>query len=462
MKRGDLVLMLLTVGALASCSTFRTAYERPEAPMPLNYPHADENARALLNRWWRHFNDQQLNSLVDLALKESNDLALALLRVKAAKTQARISVINPTLSASYIDEYSRPLSHDSLLYPRSRSLAGTVTYEVDLWGQLRAQRDSAAWEAKATEEDRQAAVLLLIGATANLYYEIAALNEQIAIGELSIQHARRSLNFVRTRTVAGADSKLDLAQSEQLLSAREAAQTLLTQERVEARNALTVLLGGHLWPEQSELATLPQNPPPAVDSGLPAALLARRPDVRAAELRLRETLANTDAARLAFYPQISLTGALGSASSGLTQLLQDPAATIAGVITIPFIQVNQAKFASQLARTQYDEAAVAFRQTLLKGLYDVDDALSARRQLADQGEHLEASLSEAKKMERFSEVRYRAGSASLGAWLDAQEARREAEAALSSNRLARLQNYVTLCEALGGSDTTVDNPSLRD
>jgi len=117
---------------------------------------------------------------------------------------------------------------------------------------------------------------------------------------------------------------------------------------------------------------------------------------------------------------------------------------------VPFIQLNQARFATALARTQYDKAVVSFRKAVLQALIDVDNALSARARLEEEGVQLERSLGSAMTVERLYEIRYRAGAVALRVWLDAQEARRHAELAIASNRLARLWNYANLCQALGG------------
>src|SRR3984957_20470995 len=114
------------------------------------------------------------------------------------------------------------------------------------------------------------------------------------------------------------------------------------------------------WEKRSVTSTA------GVASDLPASLLDRRPDLRAAEMRLRETLAQTDATRLSFYPNLSLTGSLGTASTRLSELVSNSLGSLAATLTAPFIQINQAHFATALARTQYDKAVVSFRKVLLQ------------------------------------------------------------------------------------------------
>jgi NodT family efflux transporter outer membrane factor (OMF) lipoprotein len=445
------VELIVTV-LLSSCSLMRTHYNRPPIHMPQEYLHADQNAKASLDRWWQSFGDANLDALVIDAFKNNNELALAALNVRAAEIQTHLAVINPAVTVGYTYDYTKPLT-GSVRATQFHSLTASVSYEIDLWDQLGATKDANGWEARATEQDRESAALTLIGSTVSLYYQIAQLNYQIARGDESIEYAQRTLDLVKVRANAGAASKLEVAESEQRLESQEAAQTVLIEQRVELRNALTVVLNGTPWSESAERSTLPENPPP-VASDLPASLLDRRPDLRAAEFRLREALAQTDATRLSFYPILSLTGSLGTASTGLAEIVSNPLESLAGALTAPFIQVNQVKFATELARAQYDKGVIVFRKALLQALIDVDNALSARTQLTLESDRLEKSLKAAKAAEHLNEVRYRAGGVSLQSWLDSQATRRTAEITLAANRLSRLQNYATLCLALGGDPTS--------
>jgi NodT family efflux transporter outer membrane factor (OMF) lipoprotein len=450
MRRTPVFSLVLSASVLlASCSEMRTPYGRPDTHVSLAYVHADESAKASLDHWWRSLGDSNLDALVAEALKNNSDLALAVLNVRAARLQVHLAVINPTLGAGYTYDYSKPV-RGATPATQFHSLTGSAAYEIDLWDQLGALKDAARWEARATEQDRQSAVLTVIGTTVNLYYQIAELNQRIALGQQSIAYAQKTLDLVKIQVSAGSASNLEVAQSEKNLQFQRAGQTEMIEQRVETRNVLAVVLNGASWPEQAEPLTVPENPPPAVASDLPVSLLDRRPDLRAAELRLRMALAQTDATRLSFYPNLSLTGSLGTASTGLSELVSNPLGSLAVTLSAPFVQINQAKFATALAHTQYDQAVVNFRKTLLQALIDVDNALSARAQLAEEGRQLERSLESAKTAERIYEIRYREGSVALQSWLDSQETRRQAAVALTNNQLTRLQNFATLCQALGG------------
>lgn len=463
---------VVLAAALSGCTALRSAYAPPPATTPPAWAHAPATAAATstasAHPWWRRFGDPALDRLVERVLERNNNRAAAAIAVRQARLQARLAVINPTVSASVNGSREYPLSTTASSgvagYGGTTSLGASesattnlgVSYVVDLFGALGAQRDVARWEAKATEQDLESTTLTLIGTTVNLYYQVAYLNQRVALAEQSIAYAQKTLDLVQTQHGAGSASALDVATAEQQLTSQQANLHDLINQRVAARNSISLLLNGETWDPAGERPRLPDAALPPVDAGLPAQLLARRPDLRAAELRLREQLASADQTRLSFYPSLSLTGSLGTSSLSLSNLIQNPAGTLGAGATLPFLQVDRMRLQVASSRLAYEKAVINFRQTLYQALADVDNALSARDQSAAQTALLEVSLKDARLAERLYEVSYRAGSQPLKAWLDQQEARRQAEVSLAQNQLAEINNHVTLCEALGGDATAQD------
>lgn len=453
-KPAALALLL----ALAGCgSLLRTDYEPPLTQTPAAWAYgAPAGGQAPLaegGAWWRNFNDPVLDGLVDAVLARNNDLAAAAIRVRRAQYQAGLTEDNltPTLGGNANVSRNRNLYGDRTI-TRNNLAELTVSYEVDLWGKLSRQRDAAQWEALATEQDREAAALSLVGTTATLYWQTAFINQRIASSDESIAYARRTQDLVRAQYAAGGASALELAEAEQTVASQQAARTLLVQQRVEYTNALTILFDGPPDRSMADPARLPQYPLPEARAGVPADLLGRRPDLRAAELRLRESLATVDATRASFYPPVTLTGSVGSASPTLSNMLQNPVAALGVGLTLPFLQWTQMQLNIKISKADYEERVVNFRQALYQAMADVENALSNRTQLALQAEQLAVSLRAAREAERLYEVRYRAGAVSLKDWLDAQEKRRTAEIARDENGLNRLVNQVTVYRALGGDD----------
>lgn len=445
---------------LAGCSSLRTPYEAPAVAIPAQWQHATgpaaangaRDAQAATGAWWKAFNDPVLDSLVESALARNNDLAVATIRVRRAQLQARLAEHRPQFNASTNASTSRPV--DGGASTRSNAVSLGVSYEVDLWNRLGASLDVARWEALATVQDREATAQALVGTTATLYWQLGYYSQRLAAASESIAYAERTLALVQAQYDAGAVSSLEVAESRQSLASQRASLALLQQQYVETSNALVLLFDGSAIgpaaPAWSAPRALPTQPLPEVSAGLPAELLARRPDLRAAELRLREALASVDATRLSYYPQFSLTGALGGSSASLGNVLANPIATLGAGLVLPFLNRTEMQVSTDIARADYEQAVVTFRQTLYQALTDVDNALSARLRYEEQAAQLEQSLADARRAEQLYEVRYRAGAVALKPWLDAQEKRRSAETALAENRLNRLSNHATLFQALGG------------
>lgn len=448
MKKRALLLAFL----LAGCGALDTRYAPPTVTTSSTWVEAVGKGEALRADWWTAFGDQTLDTLVTEALARNNDLAVAAIRVRQARNRAGIADNDrlPQFSASGTADVSRTLS-DPRETSRQGSVSAGVSWELDLWNRLGRAADAQHFEAAATEEDRQATALSLTGSVAEIYWTIAYLNERITLAEQSVAYAERTLALVDSKAAAGAASDLERAEATQSLESQRAALFTLQQQRTEQRNALAVLFDTPPEQSRSERANLPPSPPPAVDPGLPASLLGRRPDLRAAELRLRSSLATADATRLSYYPSFTLTGSLGSSSTSLIDVLQNPVAALGAGLVLPFLNWDTTQREIAVSKDDYEAAVISFRQTLYEALADIENALAARRNDAGEVATRERALAAARLAEKLYEERYRAGAVDLQSWLDSQETRRNAEVSLAESRLNLLLAHVALCKALGGA-----------
>lgn len=450
--------------ALSGCSSLgRTPYVTPKVLVPDAWRHGTEQTitttAAKEKQWWRNFNDPALEALIEEVLQRNNDLATAVMAVQRARLQAGLTAKNvlPQVNASLGASDSRTLGGESSA-SRSYSASTGLGYEVDLWGKLALQRDVAQWTAQATEQDRKSVELTLIGTTMGLYWRLGYMNQRIALSAKSIGHAQQALDMARVKYAVGVIALLDVHQAEQAVASQRADLAQQEHQREETRNALALLFDGPPGKAFAEPQQLPETALPAIDAGLPAHLLSRRPDLQAAELRLREALASADTSRMNFYPSLSLGGGLSSSSATLASLLSsNPGVALSASMALPFIQWQEMKLNGQIAQVDYERAVISFRQTFYRALAEVENALSQRGQLIEQANYLDKALATAYKAERIAEVQYRAGSVPIKAWLDAQEARRAASLSLTANRLDQLSAYVALYQALGG-DATAANP----
>jgi len=470
------VLTTLTAGlavglTLTGCgSMVRTPYERPAVQTPVQWQTAQQADLSQQHQqgsdaqedgqWWQNFNDAALVSLIERVLARNNDLAQAGLRLKRAQLQAWRSRTDlypsANVSANAGGNVRRDFENGVSSHGQSYGTSLNVSWEVDLWGRLDAQHDASEWAAQASAEDLQATRLSLIGTTMQLYWQAALLNERITTAQHSRETTRRTLELVRGQNRMGAATGLDVVEAESSLASQDANLVNLTQQRSEILNALALLSDAPPSQDTPIPTRLPDAAPPDVPAGIPSELLARRPDLRAAEWRLRGALVNVDNARSNYYPRLSLTGSLGTASSTLGDILRNPIGTLAASLMQPLLDWTQIRFNTESARLQYEEAVIGFRQQLYRAMSDVNNALSARDALTRQGQALQASLDSARRAEQMTEARYRAGSTGLRAWLDAQDRRRQAEVNVSQNRYNRYLNQVTLYQALGG-DTALRN-----
>ncbi|MDD2541435.1 MAG: efflux transporter outer membrane subunit [Desulfuromonadaceae bacterium] len=438
---------------MPGCSLLpRSDYTTTHVVLPQQWQGRATTGTAIADReqWWKNFNDPVLSDLIERALRTNNDLTAAAIKVRRAQLTSRLTDTNLTPSVSGVANSGISRDLNSNTDTQSHNITGTVSYEVDLWGKLAGARDAGRWEAEATEEDRQSTALSLVGTTATNYWQIAYLNQLIATSEASIAYAEKTLELVTIKYQAGAVSAVDLVQARQSLASQRADLTTLLQQRIEARTALSLLFDQA--PENSvpERQRLPDGKLPAIEPGLPASLLGQRPDLRAAELRLREYLVNIDTTRASYYPSITLTGNLGSSSTSLANILQNPVAALGAGVMLPFLQWNTMRLNVKISETAYEEAVVNFRQTLYAALGDVENALSAHDHFEAEGVQREQALALARQAEQLAEIRYRAGYTDVQPWLDAQESRRNAENTVAANRLNRLKNMMTLYQALGG------------
>lgn len=461
-------LLLPFLSVLAGCGSLldETPFRMPSLTMPSSWGQ-DKPAPAVaaaprevaIDHWWTAFGDPALSALIEDVLKRNNDLAAAAFKVRAARLTAGLAEadLRPTADVSGNAAASRTLKGNRQT-SRSYDATASLSYEVDLWGKLRRTADAQQWEALATQQDLESTALSLTATTADLYWECIYLKGRLVLSRESIAYAEQTLALVQVQYDSGAASSLELFEAQENVESQEASYIDLRRQLVEANNALSVLFDGP--PRQMELAreTLPESSAlPPVAAGLPAEILERRPDLRASEMRLRESLASVDAARAGFFPTLTLTGSGGGSSVSLKDILANPLASLGAGVTLPFVNWNQKDLTLRVSRAEYEEAVATFRQTLYEALGEVEDALSARQHYAEQGVRLTRAVTAAEGAERLYETRYRSGAETLQSWLDAQEKRRTLQESLLENRYNQLTAMVSLYKTLGGGmpDLTV-------
>ena len=452
------ILLPAVAVLLASCSSLTTQYVR--APLP-NAPAWQEDRAtstpAAAAKWWQSFGDTKLDQLVEAVLQNNNDILAATLRARRALLQAELAGVAriPVLSGNSNAQTGVALGEGTSSNSFTPGLG--AAYELDLWGRLASAHDIAVLEAEATVEEVESARTTIIASTIEAYWRLAFTSEDRAIAQAGLDAAREIERLVKSQAAVGAATDLELAEVRQSVESQAAQLSDFEQNRVVLRNALAVLLNGLPNPVP-EPQRLPRRTPVEITAGLPAELLARRPDLRAAEQRLRASLRKIDNTRASLYPQISLTGNLGASSADLLSILANPAATLGVGLVLNFLNFKEGQLRVKVSQADYQIAVSEFRASLLTAFSDTSSALSARSTLNEKSRRLRAALEAARAADRLTEERYRAGTVALRVWLDTKERSRLAERTLVANRLQQLLTEVQIFRVLGGAPSPSKAP----
>lgn len=431
----------------------KSDYRVPEVNYPINWTKGDLDGNPAPFDW-KEFNDPHLDNWLHQVMTNNNDMAIAAMRVYRARLDAeRTGITNtPALKGSLGVDGKKQLNNSSGM-TKSGSFSLNTSYELELWGKIARQRDVAEWAVHASEEDFSSARLTLLAEASNNYWRIGFVNQQIAILQQSIDYAKETLRLAEIRYRAGSTSLQDVIDAQQNLLTQENQLTGLQRERSQVLNKQAVLLGTVPGCLIVEPTTLPKGSLPKVNANIPARVLMRRPDISAKEWQLREALATVDIKRSEYYPTFNLTGALGTSSTSLLSLLHNPVGSVGANLTLPFLEWRQRDIEVKIARNDYEQRVLEFKQLLYKAMSSIEDALSLRNQLMVQEARLRDELELARKSEWLNKVRYQQGAVRISFWLDAQEKRRQVEFRMNENRFNQLQNLAKIYLEFGGTST---------
>jgi multidrug efflux system outer membrane protein len=470
-----LALAAALAAVLASGCSFAPTYERPAAPVPTTYPSdpaQPQGPAAALVPWQDFFNDPRLASLIEIALANNRDLRVSVQNIEQARAQFGVkrAALFPAVGVSAQGSRSGPNPYQAF-DPSLPSVAssysvslGVTAWEIDFFGRLRNLRDAALAQYLATEESRKSAQMSLIASVANGWLTLIADDELLNITRQTLATREDTLKLSQLRFDNGVSSELDLQAAHSLTESARATYAQQLRLRQQDENALALLLGapvpaGALAGTEGGLAAL--RAMPDVPAGLPSDLLTERPDIRAAEQQLIAANANIGAARAAFFPRVSLTTSIGTASTQFSRLFHSGtrAWAFAPGITLPIFDAgaNQANLDS--ARAGREIALAQYEKSIQSAFREVADALAGRETLTEQARALRATADAEDKRYHLSDLRYRAGVASSLDLLDAQRSLFSAQQQAVQAQLLALQNRVTLYKVLGGGWTGREAPA---
>jgi outer membrane protein, multidrug efflux system len=467
-KRTLMPTVLAAAMLLAGCSLIPT-YERPVAPVPTVFPGdpaQPAGTAAAAVAWQDFFVDPRLAKLIDTALANNRDLRVSVLNIEQARAQFQIqrSALFPAVGVSANGTRSAPNPYEALgLGGRVSSQysvgLGITAWELDFFGRVRSLKDAALAQYLATEESRKAAQISLIAAVANGWLTLIADDELLEITKQTLATRDESVRLTKLRFDNGVSSEIDYQLANSLAETARASYAQQQRLRLQDENALALLLGAPVPPEATTggVAGLDGvKPMPNMPAGLPSDLLAERPDIRAAEQQLIAANANIGAARAAFFPRISLTSSIGTASSEFSNLFSagTKAWLFAPQVTLPIFDAGRNQAGLESARAGREIALAQYEKSIQSAFREVADSLAGRATLGEQYRATQAQATAEGTRFRLSDLRYRNGIASALDLLDAQRSQFAAQQAAVQARLLQLQNQVTLYKALGGGWTT--------
>ena len=461
-----LVVTVATISLLAGC-TMGQNYHRPAISSPVAFrgggdvPAADPASLADL-KWFEVFNDERLQEMIRTALVQSYDIRDAVVRVEAAR--ANLGIIRadqfPTIEAGAGVISGRTSASGSVPLPegveqtRTFGVVGLnlLSFEVDVWGRLRRATEAARADLLASDYNRKAVMTTLVSDVAGEYFNLLALDEELAIAKRTLAVREKSLQLIRNRDRGGMGTLLEVRQGEQLVHG--AARVVPAVERLieQTENQISFLLGTGPAAVPRGRPLNGQGEPPSVPAGLPSSLLARRPDINAAEQNLVAANADIGAAKAAYFPRISLTGVLGFQSDQLSNLFAGSTRVwqFAPQLTQPIFNAGRIRSTVALAEAQRELALIQYERVIQTAFREVSDALIHYRKVREIRAQQELLVATLQDRSRMSYVRYEGGIDTLLNALDADRDLFAAELELAQVTRDELLTIVQLYRALGG------------
>jgi outer membrane protein, multidrug efflux system len=468
-NHGSLLAGLLSVTLILSGCAVGPNYARPKVNVPTDFRGAEGAAQQASYAdlpWWEAFKDDQLKSLIDAALANNYDLAIAVSRVEQARQLAAVArsqylpFVNYSVGASDgKNEFLGSVAPGSSTTKGAFLAAGSVAWEADIWGRIRRLNESARAQYLSTEEARRGVMLTLTSNVAQAYFQLLGLELQLQIAKDTTASFTDTLKLFTQRYEGGVASKLDTSRAEAAQAAAAAAIPEYERQIALQENVISVLLGSNPESIVHTAKLLDQIIPPDIPVGLPSALLERRPDVLAAEQQVRSANAQVGVAIANFFPQIGLTALLGQASTPLSQITAASGNlwSIAGNFAGPIYTGGALTAQKRQAVAAWQQTKLQYEQTALNAFTDVSNALISRQKFEAIRIEQMRSVAAYQQAVTVSLQRYSAGRASYFEVLDAQLQLYPEQNALAQTELNRRLVVVQLYLALGGGWNLTDS-----
>ena len=456
-----LIAAVLAAGLITGCKVGPN-YRKPVVQVPAAYRDLSENKQAEAQvssyadlPWWQVFQDPRLQELIRTALKQNYDLQLATERINAARAHLGITRSNQFPQVQGTGNFNGGKSETFQSKSNFLTLTADAAFQLDLFGRLRRATEAARAQVLATEEAQKTVILTLVSDVASDYFQLLRLDLELQITEDTVKTQEESVKLTKLRLDHGVATQLDVLQAQQVLDTANAQIPDFERQIGQTEDAISILVGKYPEGVPRGRPLVEQPLPPVVPPGLTSSLLERRPDIREAEQNLIAANAEIGVAKAAFFPQLSLTGSGGGAfgRSSLFSSLMSSHATIwsyGAQAGQPIFTGGALRGNLRLAKSEHEQALIAYQQTIQRAFGDVSDALIAYQKLHEVRLRQEESVKDLQESVRLSIKRYRGGITTYLEVLDGQRSLFSAELSLAQARGSEYQSLVQLYKALGG------------
>lgn len=446
------LMVVLPLIVTVACSNLNNSYNQVQQDYKIYQEVSNEYN--IEKEWWKDYQNAELNSIVDYALKNNSDMKKAAINVNKALYQANLvgADLVPKFSADLSSSASKNIktgANSNIKHGASLSLS----YELDLWRKLSNAASSKEWEYEATIQDLEATKLTLINNVVDTYFNIVYLNDVISAVNKKLDNYKQINNIVGNKLKYGTVSLLEKMQSDQsLINLKESLVSYETEKKTQEQILRDLL---NLKPEEKINITINTKnllsiKNIGVNLDVPLSVIANRPDVKASEYRLTSAFKNAKATQSSIYPSISLATSLSSSSNKLDSAFSVPLALGSININLPFLNWNTVKWNIKIDEASYEDAKLDFESNIVKALNEIDNYYNLYRKASLSLEAQQQSYEYQSEIQKQYQNRYNKGIVEFKIWLEALIDEKDAELSLLKAKFDLIQAENKIYQAIGG------------
>ncbi len=444
-------MVLILASGLSACASMEAPKQNTKETLGLSQEISERYS--IDEAWWKAYGDEQLNRLIDLALKNNTDLAISAIKVNQALYQANLAGadLTPTLSGSLRGSVDKNLKDGG---NSKRGYGGSigVSYEVDLWQKLADSQNAKVWAYQASFADKEALKLSTVYAVMDVYFQLSALQAEISNAEQTITVYQQLLDITNSKWRLGRVAAIEPRQAEQSLLNAKNQLISLKKQYSQSQQALANLVNERLDTANQHFnaENINKIQPLGVDLSVPVAVIANRPDLRASEYRLQQSFKSWQSTSKSWYPSISLSAVVSSSDENIGSALKFPIGVGSVNINLPFLDWQKVKWNIKISEADYEVNRLNFENNIVVAVNEVIQNHYLYQQALQMEANLEAKVKAEEKIAKYYQVRYNNGKEEFSKWLSAQNSLNDTRLSLIKSRYERIKAENTVYKSMAG------------